>query len=594
MIYRLRRQGGKSPVLQTFRSLFPSCRLLPSAPAFSPPVSRASISLRWKILAWFFVNLTVAGLLVSGFLLVQFRVGMSSLIAGSTDDRLEAIAQPLAADLHRLPAAQWGAALDRAVAVWRQHGLEAALFRNNGEFVAGDIRTLPDRVRQELARHDAQQRHGPPPGPPPGHDGFTRSSGISPDDSRARDRFGQGPGDVSIHPDDGDEPGSHGGHPPPGSSDDPGAGPDGPGGPPHDSTPTSSRLDKFMLVTGTPRLYWTGVYLGEVQRPTRGGPVPSITLVLASTSLSGGGLFFDYKPWLGLGSALVLISILWWLPFVRGLTRSLTRMTDVAEEIARGQFRPAHSSPRRDELGRLGRALSHMSARLEGYVTGQKRFLGDTAHELLSPLARLEVALSILEQKTDSPGDRRYVERSLGEVRQMSRLVNDLLAYTKAGLRTQTAEVRPVLLAEIARQAVSREAAEQQVTVEVPEDCQVCADPELLLRALSNGVRNALRYAGEDGPIAITATPAAHPPDGEMDVSVVDHGPGVPPEAIDQLFDPFFRPEDARTRETGGTGLGLAIVKSCVEACGGSVSVRNRVPKGLELTFRLRKAEGKR
>ena len=561
-------------------------------------MSRASISLRWKILAWFFVNLAVVGLLVSGFLLVQFRIGMSSLIAGSTDDRLEAIAQPLAADLHRLPAAQWGAALDRAVAVWRQRGLKVALFRNNGEFVAGDIKTLPDGVRQELQRHEAQQRHGPPgrrggppPGPPPGHEGSTRDSGPGPDDPHGRDRFGSGPGGEPGHFDDGDAPGSHGGHPPPGPSDVPGQGADGPAGPPpHDTAPlATTRLDKFMLVAGSPRLYWTGVYLGEVHRPTRGGPVPSVTLVLAATSLSGGGLFFDYKPWLGLGSALVLISILWWLPFVRGLTRSLTRMTDVAEEIARGQFRPAPPSPRRDELGRLGRALSHMSARLEGYVTGQKRFLGDTAHELLSPLARLEVALSILEQRMDSSGDRRYVESSLDEVRQMSRLVNDLLAYTKAGLRAQTAEVRPVLVAEIARQAVSREAAEQRITVDVPEDCRVCADPDLLLRALANGVRNALRYAGEGGPIAITAAPATQPPDGKMDVSVVDHGPGVPPEAIDQLFDPFFRPEDARTRETGGTGLGLAIVKSCVEACGGSVSVRNRVPHGLELTFRLKK-----
>ena len=560
---------------------------------------RASISLRWKILAWFFVNLAVAGLLVSGFLLVQFRVGMSSLIAGSTDDRLEAIAQPLAADLHRLPTAQWGVALDRAVAVWRRRGLEVAIFRNNGEFIAGDIKKLPAVVRQELDRHEAQQRPGPPgrgggppPGPPPGHGGFTQGREDGPDEPGRRDHSGPGPGDGSSRTDDGDPPG---GRPPPGFSDDSGEGPGGPEGPPrHDTAPAvSTRLDKFMLVTGSPRLYWTGVYLGEVQRHTRGGPLPSVTLVLASTSLSAGGLFFDYKPWLGLGSALVLISIFWWLPFVRGLTRSLTRMTDVAEEIARGQFRPPHPSQRRDELGRLGRALSHMSARLEGYVTGQKRFLGDTAHELLSPLARLEVALSILEQRTDAPGNRRYVERSLDEVRQMSRLVNDLLAYTKAGLRAQTADVRPVMVAEIARQAVEREAAEEQVAVNVPEDCRVCADPELLLRALSNGVRNALRYAGGDGPIAITAAPAEDPADGEVDVSVVDCGPGVPSGAIDQLFDPFFRPEDARTRETGGTGLGLAIVKSCVEACGGSVSVRNRVPTGLELTLRLKKAVGR-
>ena len=562
---------------------------------------RASISLRWKILAWFFVNLAVVGLLVTGFLLVQFRIGMSSLIAGSTDDRLEAIAQPLAADLRRLPTAQWGPALDRAVAVWRQRGLRVALFRNQGEFVAGDIQTLPAEVIQELDRHRAQRRHGPPGpggGPPPapsGRAGFTRDSDHGADGPRGRNDGGPGPGDESNGPGEGHAPGGPGGGPPPEPPND-GGGPGSPDGPPpQNATPaTSARLDKFMLVAGSPRLYWTGVYLGGVQRPTHGGPPSFVILVLAATSLSGGGLFFDYKPWLGLGSALVAISILWWLPFVRGLTRSLARMTDVAEEIARGQFRPALPSPRRDELGRLGRALGHMSARLEGYVTGQKRFLGDTAHELLSPLARLEVALSILEQKTEAPGDRRYVERSLDEVRQMSRLVNDLLAYTKAGLRAQSAEVRPVQVAEIARQAVAREAAEEHVAVEVPEDCRVCADPDLLLRALSNGVRNALRYAGGDGPIAITATPSGSSPDGEMDVSVVDHGPGVPPGAIDQLFDPFFRPEDARTRETGGTGLGLAIVKSCVEACGGSVSVRNRVPSGLELTFRLKQANGKK
>jgi two-component system sensor histidine kinase CpxA len=73
---------------------------------------------------------------------------------------------------------------------------------------------------------------------------------------------------------------------------------------------------------------------------------------------------------------------------------------------------------------------------------------------------------------------------------------------------------------------------------------------------------------------------------------VRDCGPGVPEEALHRLFDPFFRPESARTRETGGTGLGLAIVKSCIEACGGTVAVRNVEPSGLQVDFVLRSAEG--
>ena len=106
-------------------------------------------------------------------------------------------------------------------------------------------------------------------------------------------------------------------------------------------------------------------------------------------------------------------------------------------------------------------------------------------------------------------------------------------------------------------------------------------------------MRNAVRYAGDAGPITITALPA-HGDDGAEIVSltVADEGLGVPPETLARLFDPFFRPETARTRETGGVGLGLAIVKSCVEACGGRVSARNREPCGLELVFTLQRANG--
>ena len=171
----------------------------------------------------------------------------------------------------------------------------------------------------------------------------------------------------------------------------------------------------------------------------------------------------------------------------------------------------------------------------------------------------------------------------------MATLVQDLLSFTKAGLNApQPVALTPTLLAPLARLAVEREGAQSLVDVNMAEDLQVCAEPDLLVRALANAVRNAVRYAGQDGPITIHAVPSGAD---EVTMTVADHGPGVPPGAIDRLFDPFFRPEAARTRETGGTGLGLAIVKSCVEACGGRISVRNRDGRGLELTFVLRRAD---
>ncbi len=549
--------------------------------------TRATFSLRWKILAWFFVNLLVLGGILFGFLRVQFRVGISSLLAGSTSDRLEGIALPLAAELRDQPVAEWDASLEQAAVVWRARGLRVGLVWADGSYAAGDIHEVPTEVREAIRQHDLRTR-----GPVPSHHG----GGPPPSGEGDRHGGGRPPGPL---PDEENGPNSMMGLPP----NDETGGPHGPGGnrDQHDSPSRTEQrhhsrlrpqptgpLDKFMRVAGDPRLYWAGVDLGEVKRPSPGGPPPSVTLLFASESLHGGGLFFDYTPWLALGVGLVVVSVLMWLPFVHGLTRSLARMTHTAEEIARGHFDPPAVSPRRDELGRLGRALGHMAQRLDGFVTGQKRFLGDTAHELLSPLARLEVALSILEQSAGPEGDHRYTDRALGEVRQMAMLVQDLLSFTKAGMHApQPAVLTSVGLATLIRQVVEREAAASAVTVNIDETLQVRAEPDLLARALANAIRNAVRYAGQDGPVTITAEPSG---DETILLTVADHGPGVPPDAIDRLFDPFFRPEAARTRETGGTGLGLAIVKSCVETCGGQVAVRNRQPSGLELTFTLLRA----
>ena len=346
-------------------------------------------------------------------------------------------------------------------------------------------------------------------------------------------------------------------------------------------------FDEFLVTSDDPRLYWAGVYLQNVAPPE--APPRFVALVFASETLHGGGLFFDYTGWALLGLGLLALSVGMWVPFIRRLTRGLTDMTRTAERIAEGRFEPPRVSARPDELGRLGRALAHMAARLEGHVTGQKRFLGDTAHELLSPLARLEVALSIMEAHGGEV-DPAMVERSLSEVHHLARIVQDLLLFTKSELRASPVVSTDVPLAGLARAVARREAVnEVQVRVDIAEDLRAHADHDLLDRALGNAVRNAVRYAGHAGPVTIFAASAEHAPT-EVRLTVYDEGPGAPPAALEKLFDPFFRPDTARTRETGGTGLGLAIVKSCVEACGGSVSASNRTRGGLAVTFRLRRA----
>jgi two-component system sensor histidine kinase CpxA len=109
------------------------------------------------------------------------------------------------------------------------------------------------------------------------------------------------------------------------------------------------------------------------------------------------------------------------------------------------------------------------------------------------------------------------------------------------------------------------------------------ADPILLTRALANLLRNALRYAGDAGPVTISSVLRG----ASIVVTITDCGPGVPEELIGQVFEPFRRVDSARTRSSGGVGLGLAIVKTCIEACQGTIVCRNRQPSGLEVEISL-------
>jgi two-component system sensor histidine kinase CpxA len=340
----------------------------------------------------------------------------------------------------------------------------------------------------------------------------------------------------------------------------------------------------FVLRSGEPRLYWIAVRLplADASQPR---PCP-LVLLFASPSLRAGGLFFDVTPWLLLGAGALVFSALFWVPLVRSLTRSLSQMTQATERIAEGRFDTRVDETRGDELGRLGQAINRMAGRLAGFVTGQKRFLGDTAHELCSPIARMQLALGILEERADEDQKARLADVR-EEVEHLSHLVNDLLSFTRAGLQPKAIKLEPVNLAPLIRRVLAREAPETgQVEVRVPENLHVVGEPELLFRALANLVRNAVRYAGRAGPITL----AAEAKDGRVVLSVADQGPGVPEAALQQIFDPFFRGEVSRSRDTGDIGLGLAIVKTCVEACQGTVTARNRQPSGLAVELVLRAA----
>lgn len=349
--------------------------------------------------------------------------------------------------------------------------------------------------------------------------------------------------------------------------------------------------DNDLLTRGTflrtqdPMRHWVVLHSTPPRQP--GDRALPATLVVESATLSAGGLFFDLRPWI-LASIIALgISVLWWIPFFLRMNRNLRRIGRLTDQIANGRFESIQTVRSNDELGGLSWSVARMARKLSGFMDGQKRFLGDIAHELCAPLSRLQMALGILEAQRGS--DDEHVKDLRDEVDHMSKLVNELMSFSKAGLKPREVRSKSVSVSEVARKAAAREHRNGiEIDVDVAEDLRVLAEPELLSRALSNLIRNSIRYAGGDGPIWVRAGEDQ----GEVWISIGDHGPGVPDIMLAQIFEPFYRTDPSRSRDTGGAGLGLAIVKSCVTACGGSVTARNCTPSGLEVTLRLKAANG--
>ena len=486
-----------------------------------------------KILFWFFLNVIVLVAVFYFVARVQLRFGLDSLVAGQAGERIQSVTRLITAELRERPRDEWDSTLKRFSDAY---SIEFLLFRNDGFQIAGVPLELPPEVQEKV-----RERRGP----------IQLQRRLAPE---SRPRFGEPPPfePPQLEP-----------------------------RPPSPSPPPPNQ--NSMLRTSEPNRYWvlSRTLLNEPELPR---PMP-VTLVAMSKTLGGGGLFFDFTPWIAATIAVILISVAFWFPLVRGITRSISRITNATERIAEGQFDIRIEDTRRDELGLLGDSVNRMGTRLSGFVSGQKKFLGDIAHELCSPIARMQMALGIIEQRAKGEPNP-YINDLREEVEHMSNLVNELLSFSKASLGKAKIKLQPVTLKSIVEKAVSREAGlinNAEIKIDVAGELQVLAEPELLLRSVCNVLRNALRYAAHAGPITISATRE----NTFAILKIEDCGSGIPEESLAQIFDPFYRIDSSRSRDTGGVGLGLSIVKTCVESCGGTVACENRQPCGLRISIQL-------
>jgi two-component system sensor histidine kinase CpxA len=188
------------------------------------------------------------------------------------------------------------------------------------------------------------------------------------------------------------------------------------------------------------------------------------------------------------------------------------------------------------------------------------------------------MALGVVEQRS-APDQTTYLQKLDRELQHMAKLVEEVLSFTKAGTIPDRETPEDIDLRELLQNVLAREAPENGIQLDIG-DIKLHSLRNALDRGIGNVVRNSVRYAKD---IEITAK-------AEKDlvtIEIADRGPGVTEEAISRLFEPFYRPEAARGRNTGGSGLGLAITKRCIEACGGKVIARNRPGGGLEVQITL-------
>jgi two-component system, OmpR family, sensor kinase len=248
---------------------------------------------------------------------------------------------------------------------------------------------------------------------------------------------------------------------------------------------------------------------------------------------------------------------------------------------------------RQDDLGLLAADLDTMAQRLRLLLESKQQLLRDVSHELRSPLARLQLALS-LARREDS-GVERHLTRIACEAERLETLIARTLTLVRLErpaheLEHSSVDVEELLRTIAADVAIEADARGCLVQVQAPGELRVSGDPELLRSAFENVIRNAVRYS----PAGATVSIAAHALSGEssrpdrIEVRVTDRGPGVPEKDLGLIFEPFYRVDAARGHGgSGGEGLGLAIAARAVALHGGGIEARNAPGGGLLVSIGL-------
>ena len=228
-------------------------------------------------------------------------------------------------------------------------------------------------------------------------------------------------------------------------------------------------------------------------------------------------------------------------------------------------------------------ALNELARKVDALVTGQRRMLADTSHELRNPLTVIRTNVDMLGRDVDADMRREIVEETEAEIARMTRMVDDLVKLSTAET-TPPAHPEAIRLDMLVSEVVDRIrtiAAQRTITLDVGAHVVAKGDADRLKQVVTNLVSNAVRYTRAGGTIAVSVRHA----EGRARIAVQDDGIGIPAKHLPHIFDRFYRVDEARARASGGAGLGLPIARALAESHGGTIEVTSEEGRGSCFTF---------
>ncbi|MFI3312583.1 MAG: HAMP domain-containing sensor histidine kinase [Eubacteriales bacterium] len=284
-----------------------------------------------------------------------------------------------------------------------------------------------------------------------------------------------------------------------------------------------------------------------------------------------------------LGSVVLMFSVIFSITF----TRRMRAIMESVERLGEGAYNHKIALKGHDEVGILAQEFNKLTERLQEMEAAQRRFVSDASHELKTPLASIKLLSdSILQNQMDMETTREFVEDIGNEADRLTRLAQKLLELNRG--ETPRADLMVIEAGSVVERVIrmlntTASLKNLQVESQLEMGCTVVTHEDDFYQVAFNLVENAMKYNEMGGKVMVSLWRE----DEDVILEVGDTGMGIPADAVEHVFERFYRVDKARSRQAGGNGLGLSIVREMVERNYGTVSVESEIDVGTRFTVKI-------